>query len=244
MTAWLGWFRRATEKPATTTMRPVRFLLPALLLVAAPLSAQQPVGEYTPAGRYDTFHLGAQVTGSASQGRDILFSWGRVRTLGAKGEWMPRLELAAGFTTGTDLIDGMIAGPSVGVGYAFPPQYISLGHGSRAEPYLVAAASTYGIGRFGNSMEQGDEGWGLSPAFSAGAGLRVFSDEWDVDLGTFEVLVEKRLGFGEDGAQIFLRFGRAMAARGARAADPTALLMPIIPPPPPPPSAASQVPPG
>ena len=223
-------------------MRPVRTVLPALL-VAAPLFAQQPVGAYTPAGRYSTFHLGAQVTGSAGEGRDILFSWGRVRTLGGKGEWMPRLEFAAGFTTGTDLIDGMVAGPSVGVGYAFPPQYISLGSGSRAEPYLVAAASTYGIGRFGNSMEQEDEGWGLSPALSAGAGLRVFSDEWDVDLGTFEVLVEKRLGFGANGAQIYVRFGRAMAVRGARSADPTALLTPAYLPPPPP-SVSSQVPPG
>ncbi|HYJ79579.1 MAG TPA: hypothetical protein VEW03_08270 [Longimicrobiaceae bacterium] len=216
-------------------MRPIRLAFLPLLTLAGPIAAQQPVGAYTPAPRYDTFHLGAQLTGSAGHGRDILFSWGRVRTLGTHGEWMPRLELAAGITTGTDLIDGLVAGPSVGTGYAFPGQYFSLGDGARAEPYLLAAMSTYGIGRFGNSMQPGDEGWGLSPALSAGFGVRVFSDEWDVDLATLEVLVEKRAGFGADGAQIYIRFGRAAAVGGRRATEPTPLPSPVthLPPPPP-----------
>jgi hypothetical protein len=186
--------------------------LAAALLAAAPALAQDPVPAYTPASRYSTFNLGAQVTGDPEEGRDILFSWGRMRTMGGAGQWMPRAEFSLGFTTGRDLIDGLLAGPSVGFGYAFPSQYMSFGRGTRAEPYLIAFASTYGIGEFGNRVGE-DERWGIAPAVSAGVGLRMFSDEWDVDLSTLEIVVEQRLAFDDSGPELYIRFGRAVAPR-------------------------------
>lgn len=184
----------------------------AAVLAAGPALAQDPLPAYTPAPRYSTFNLGAQVTGGPEDGRDILFSWGRMRTMGGAGQLMPRAEFSFGFTTGHDLIDGVLAGPSVGFGYAFPSQYMSFGRGTRAEPYLVAFASTYGIGEFGTRVGE-DERWGIAPAFSAGVGLRMFSDEWDVDLSTFEIVVEQRLAFDDDGPELYVRFGRAIAPR-------------------------------
>jgi hypothetical protein len=211
----------------------------ATLLTAAAGRAQQPVEPvqaYTPAPSYSTFNLGAQVTGPANRGRDILLSWGRMLAMGRSGQWMPRLELSAGLNTGRDLVDGVIAGPSVSLGYAFPAQNVSLGRTTRGEPYLIAQASTFGIGRFYGELEKeeaGDEdGWGIAPAFSAGVGVRMFSDEWNVDLSTLEIVVERRLGFGEGDPQLYIRFGRATAPRGARSdAAATTLAPAAIPPP-------------
>lgn len=218
--------------------RPTARVLACALLAASPVRAQEPVQAYTPAPRYSTFHLGAQVTGDVDRGRDILFSWGRMRAMGGRGEWMPRLELAAGVTSGRDLLDGIVAGPSVGMGYALPAQHLDFGRRTRADPYLVAQASVYGIGRFRGRMESDEagqeDGWGIAPAVSAGIGLRMFGDEWDVDLSTLEIVVEKRLGFGEDDPQIFVRFGRALAPRERRrnGDGPTIAPAAHLPPPP------------
>lgn len=217
-------------------MRLVRPLPPVVLslsavLASAPVLAQDPVQAYTPASRYSTFHLGAQVTGGPNDGRDVLFSWGRMRTMGAAGRWMPRLEFSAGFTTGHDLVDGVLAGPSVGFGYAFPSQHMSFGRGTRAEPYLLAFASTYGAGEFGNRVGE-DSRWGIAPAVSAGVGLRMFSDEWDVDLSTFEIVVEQRLAFDDGGPELYIRFGRALAPRSRANGNGTPLApMAYLPPP-------------
>jgi hypothetical protein len=205
---------------------------------AAPARAQEPVREYTPAARYSTFQLGAQVTGRNDRGRDVLFSWGRMRTMGEGGAWMPWLGLTAGFTSGRDFIGGLVAGPTVGFGYAIPGQHMSFGRATRAEPYVLAQASAYGIGRFRGELEAAeagqDDGWGVAPALAAGIGFRLFADEWDVDLSTLELVVEKRLGFGEDAAQLYVRFGRAVAPRERRdrGADPGIASATALPPPP------------
>jgi len=222
------------------TVRPAALAIFATLLAASAGRAQEPVQAYTPAPSYHTFNLGAQVTGPSNRGRDILLSWGRMATLGGRRQWMPRLELSAGLNTGRDLIDGVIAGPSASIAHAFPAQNVALGRTTRGEPYLIAQASAFGIGRFYGELEEeeaGDEdGWGVAPAFSAGIGLRMFSDEWNVDLSTLEFVVEKRLGFGEGDPQLYIRFGRATAPRGGRS-DAGATIAPAAaaPPPPPPP---------
>lgn len=216
------------------TVRPTALAF-AVLLCASPGRAQQPVQPYTAAPRYHTFSLGAQVTGPTNRGRDILLSWGRMLAMGGRRQWMPRLELSAGINTGRDLVDGVVAGPSASLAHAFPAQNLSLGRTTRGESYLVAQASAYGIGRFYSELEEanaGDEGgWGFAPAFSAGVGLRMFSDEWDVDLSTLEVVVEKRLGFGEGDPQLYIRFGRATAPRGSRGDAATLAPATLLPPP-------------
>jgi hypothetical protein len=219
-------------------MRTVRTaaLVLAILLGASAGRAQQPVEPYTPAPRYQTFNLGAQVTGPTNRGRDVLLSWGRMLAIGGGRQWMPRLELSAGVNTGRDLVDGVVVGPSASLAHAFPAQNLALGRTTRGDPYLVAQASAYGIGRFYSELEEadaGDEGgWGFAPAFSAGFGLRMFSDEWDVDLSTLEFIVEKRLGFGEGDPQLYIRFGRATAPRGSRGDAAATTLAPATVPPP------------
>jgi hypothetical protein len=220
------------------TVRPAALALAVLLSASAGRAQQpvQPVREYTPAPRYHTFSLGAQVTGPTNRGRDVLLSWGRMLATGRGRQWMPRLELSAGVNTGRDLVDGIVAGPSASLAHAFPAQNLALGRTTRGDPYLVAQASAYAIGRFYSELEEantGDEGgWGFAPAFSAGVGLRMFSDEWDVDLSTLELVVEKRLGFGEGDPQLYIRFGRATAPRGSRGDAATTTLAPAAAPPP------------
>jgi|GEM_PF-1742358 len=210
----------------------------ALLLGASAGRAQRAVQPYTPAPRYQTFNLGAQVTGPTNRGRDVMLSWGRMLAMGGRRQWMPRLELSAGINTGRDLVDGVVGGPSVSLAHAFPAQNLALGRTTRGEPYLVAQASALGIGRFYSKLEEadaGDEGgWGFAPAFAAGIGLRMFSDEWDVDLSTLELIVEKRLGFGEGDPQLYIRFGRATAPRAGRDDDAATLAPAAVLPPPPP----------
>ncbi len=189
-------------------------LLPVLLLSSpAVAAAQRPVRPYEPAPAYHTFNLSAQLTGGVDEGRDLLISWGWLRTGGPSGAWMPRLELGGGLTTGAQLVDRVLAAPQATVGYAFPGQYMSLGRESRGEPYLVASAGAYGIADVVDETR-----FGVAPSVSAGIGVRVFSDEWNVEMGTFELVVERRFGF-EESTELYLRFGRARPAR-ERAEEP------------------------
>lgn len=216
-------------------MRPVaRLLLISTLGLSAPLGAQQPVQPYEAATRYRTFNVGLQITGEYDRGRDLIGAWGRMYTAGSVRASMTRFELAAGVRTGTDIVERVMAGPRVSVAQAFPPQFVALGKKGRAEPYLIATAGAYGIGDFrrDEDNENDDESeWGVAPALSAGVGFRIFSDEWDVDLTMFEVVVEKRLGFGDERAAVYVRFGQATAPR-ERPPRPEPIA--FLPPPPPP----------
>jgi len=205
-------------------LRRAILLVPALLLPArAP--AQQPVGEYTPAPRYSTFDLAVQLTGDPERGREVMASWGRMRTLG-RGAWMPRLELGAGVSPGIrEAVDGVAMGPRLAFARAFPVQYVGFGKASRAEPYLVDAAGMYVAGDF-----TGGSRWGGAPSVSGGFGFRVFQDRWNVDLSTLAVIVERRFGVQAGPARLYLRFGRAVAPRERRGPDTAiALTGPFLP---------------
>jgi hypothetical protein len=183
-------------------------LVPALLFPARAL-AQQPVGEYAPAPRYSTFDLAVQLTGDPERGREVMASWGRMRTAGRGGAWMPRLELGAGVSPGTrEAIDGVAMGPRLAFARAFPAQYVGFGKASRAEPYLVAGAGMYMAGEFTSGSR-----WGGAPSVSGGLGFRVLADQWNVDLSTLELIVERRFGVQSGPARLYLRFGRAVAPR-------------------------------
>lgn len=210
--------------------------LPLLALLAAvPARAQTPVEPFEPAPRYRTSAIATQLTGNDEEGRDVLLAFGRMRTAGRRGEWMPRLDLVAGLTTGVqrgdNLVERFLVGPHLTVGRAFPSQHLDLGRETRAEPYLLGGAGAYGVADF---IGEGTE-LGVAPAVSAGVGFRVFTDEWDVDLSTFEIVMEKRFGPAEASPQLYIRFGSAAAPRAPRAApegDPLAAA--LLPPPPPP----------
>lgn len=194
-----------------------------LLIAPAAAAAQTPVRPYQPAARYTTFQLQAQVTGGANEGRDVMASWGGMMAPG--GAAMLRLEGAAGVTTGNDLIDRLLAGPQLTAALAIPSQHTSFARGTRAEPYLLAGAAAYAIGDFTGAEAE----WSVRPAVSGGIGFRIFGDEWDVELSTLELVVEKR--FGPDAAtELFIRFGRA-APRPHRAASPDGPAGTLLPPP-------------
>lgn len=194
----------------------------ALLLAAtlvSPALAQDAVPEYTPAPRYTTFNLALQLTGDPERGREVMASWGRMLALGGRGAWMPGLELAGGVSPGTrEVIEGVAMGPRLTLGRAFPAQYVGIGRTSRAEPYLVAAAGAYLAGDFG-----GGSRWGGAPALSGGLGFRVFRDQWNVDLATLELVVERRFGVQDGPARLYIRFGSARAPRGRHDRTPAAL---------------------
>lgn len=205
----------------------VLLLVPALLL-AAPADAQTPLEPFRPAPRYSTFHVGAQLTGGVNEGRDLVFAWGRMAAPSRSA--MARLELAGGLTSGRSLVDRVLAGPQLTLGWAFPSQHTSFSRDTRAEPYVLLGAAGYALARF---EEEGDEeeGTGFAPAVSGGVGFRIFGDEWEVDLATLELVVEKRFG-PDDATELFVRFGRADPPRGhgTRSRRPNGAL----PPPPPP----------
>ena len=189
-----------------------RFCIPIVLALAAPAAAQVPLEPYRPAERYSTFQIVPQVTGGAYDGRDILVAGGVM--------WAPtrqamlRAEATGGVTTGAEVLDRVLAGPQLTLAYAFPGQYTSFTRDSRAEPYVLLTATGYGIVDFGRRGEGTDAGF--SPALSAGVGFRVFGDEWDVELSTLELVMERRFGF-RPGTEIFVRFGRATPRDAARA---------------------------
>jgi hypothetical protein len=193
---------------------PLRRALLFLLLgfIPARSSGQRAVAEYTPAPRYATFSLGVQVTGDPDRGREVMAAWGRMLALGG-GAWMPWLELAGGVSPGNrDVIEGVAMGPRLTLARAFPSQYVGFGR-SRGEPYLLATAAMYGAGDFG-----GGSRWGGAPALSAGFGFRIFRDQWNVDLSTFEVVVERRFGVQN------VRIGTAQARHDGRDRTPPAAL--------------------
>jgi hypothetical protein len=183
-------------------------LITAAIVLPARALGQQPVGEYQAAPRYSTFNLALQLTGDPARGRELMLSWGRMRTLGG-GAWMPWVEIAAGVSPGNrEVVEGMAAGPRVTLARAFPSQFVEFGRGSRAEPYLVASAAMYMAGDF-----SGGTRWGGAPAVSGGFGFRIFQDRWKVDLSTLELLAERRFGVQGGPARLYIRLGRAVALR-------------------------------
>lgn len=215
--------------------RPLRTHLSALLplVLAAPLAAQTPVEPYDVSGRYTTSSIHLQVTGAFDEGRDLMASWGRMVALGRAGAWMPRLEAGVGATVGENLAERFMAGPQLTLARAFPSQHTAFGEGVRAEPYLLVGGGAYGVVDFTGGRTRAYFG----PRLSGGLGFRAFSDEWDVELTTLEIVVEKR--FQEDeSTQLVLRLGRA-APRRRRAPRDSALREMRRTPPPPPPAAPS-----
>lgn len=206
-------------------MLSLRAVIPLLTLaLAAPARAQQPVGEYAPARAYSTFNLGIQLTGDSDRGRELMLAWGRMATTGPRGAWMPSLEMVACVSPGTrrEFIEGVAAGPRLTLARAFPAQFMTLGRRSRGEPYLVASAAMYAAGDFRDDRNR----WGGAPAVSAGLGLRVFGDAWNVDLSTFEAVLERRYGVQDGGPRLYLRFGRALARRPPRRETPPPVVTP------------------
>ena len=208
--------------------------LPLLALLAAvPARAQTPVEPFEPAPRYRTSAISTQLTGNDEEGRDVLLAFGGMRTAGRRGEWMPRLDAVAGLTTGVqrgdNLVERFLVGPHLTVGRAFPSQHLDLGRETRAEPYVLGGVGAYGVA---DLLGEGTE-LGVAPAFSAGVGFRLFTDEWDVDLSTFEIVMEKRFGPAEASPQLYSRFGSAATPRQRRAApdgDPPVALRALPPP--------------
>ena len=217
-------------------VRPLRTHLSAFLplALAAPLAAQTPVEPYDVSGRYTTSGVNLQVTGAWDEGRDLLISWGRMAAFGRAGAWMPRAELGIGGTVGENLAERLMAGPQVTLARAFPSQHTTFGEGSRAEPYLLVGGSAFGIVDFTGGRTRAYFG----PGVAAGLGFRTFSDEWDVELATIEVVVEKRFA-NDESPQIFIRFGRAVPGRRRPSADSALQELHRIPPPPPPAEATS-----
>ncbi|HET7464039.1 MAG TPA: hypothetical protein VFJ82_22475 [Longimicrobium sp.] len=201
-----------------------RAVIPLVTLaLAAPARAQQPVQEYEPARGYSTFNAAVQLTGGFERGRELMLAWGRMATAGPRGAWMASLELDAGLSPGVhEFIEGVAAGPRLTLARAFPAQFISLGRRSRGEPYLLASAALYAAGDFRDDRTR----WGGAPAVSAGLGLRVFSDAWNVDLSTFEAVLEKRYGVQDDGLRLYFRVGRATARRPRDRESPPPLVTP------------------
>ena len=193
------------------------------LALAAPARAQQPVQEYDPARAYSTFKGALQLTGDLDRGRELMLAWGRMATAGTRGAWMATLELDAGVSPGThEFIEGVAAGPRLNLARAFPAQFMGLGRRSRGEPYLLASAAMYAAGDFRDDRTR----WGGAPAVSAGLGMRVFGDAWNVDLSTFEAVLERRYGIQDDGMRLYLRFGRATARRPRERDAPPPLVTP------------------
>lgn len=202
-------------------MQPRRVLFPlaVLSLVSIPIRAQQPIREYVAAPRYTISSLGVQLAGDPDHGREIAVAWGRMGALGPGRTWMPSIELAAGVSPGTrEPVEGVSLGPRVTLARAFAGQYVGIGKKARGEPYLLAGAAMYGAGDF-----HGGTRWGGAPAVSAGIGLRVFDDAWDVDLSTVELVVERRFGIQDGPARLYIRIGRARVPRSADTRPPPPL---------------------
>jgi hypothetical protein len=186
-------------------------LATAIAVAPAPAAAQTPVAPFQVEGRYATFHVHAQVTGPWTEGRDLLFHWGRMHTVG-DGRWMAQLEGGAGMTTGDSFIDRFLAGPRVSLARAFPGQHLEITSGSRGEPYLLVTGAGYGV-----ADVQGENDFGFAGGVGAGVGLRVFGDEWDTSLAHVEVLLERRFGFRAGHTELFVRVGRAVPVGRRRA---------------------------
>lgn len=202
-----------------------------LVLTAPILSAQEPLQPYDASGRYRTSGVEAQVTGAFGEGRDVLLGWGVLAAGGRGGQWMQRTELMAGVQLGERLVNGVLLGPRVSLALAVPDWYIELERRTRAEPYLLLGGAAYGVADFGDVDDEA--AFGLSPAISAGVGLRLFDNEWDISLTQLEVAVQQRFGFGEQGPQIHVRLGTAVPRRrSGRAADPHPDGPASLPPPP------------
>jgi hypothetical protein len=208
------------------------FALLLLLFTAPILSAQEPLQPYDASGRYRTSGVEAQVTGAFGEGRDVLIGWGALAAGGSGGRWMQRTEFMAGLQVGDRLVNRVMLGPRVSLALAAPGWYTELQRGVRAEPYLLVGGAVYGVADFGDADEEA--AFGLSPAISAGVGLRLFDNEWDISLTQLEVAVQRRFGFAEQGPQIYVRLGTAVPRRRpGRAADPHPDGPASLPPPPP-----------
>lgn len=180
------------------------------LLIARPAFAQEPLQPYDATGRYRTGGFEAQLTGSFDGGRDLMLSWGGQRIGGRGGRWMQRMELVAGVHAGENLLDRVMAGPRVSLALAAPGWYTELDGATRAEPYLLLGGGAYGVA----SVAGEEEELGISPAISAGVGLRIFDDEWDVALTQVEVVLQRRFGVADQAAQVYVRFSRAVPRTG------------------------------
>jgi hypothetical protein len=187
-------------------MMPRRTLLPlvAVFVHTSNLAAQEPVAPYDASGRYRTAALEVQATGAFGDGRDLLLSWGALRVGGTRGQWMQGMDFAAGIQAGETVVDRLMAGPQLSIGAALPGAFITLQHGTRAEPYLLAGGGALGVANLDG------EDVGISPNLYAGIGFRVFDDEWDVALTRLEVVVQQRFGEGAQRPQLYLRLGRAV----------------------------------
>ncbi len=188
------------------------------LLAATPAGAQRPVQPYDVSGSHRTFHLVAQLTGPLNRGRDLMLSSGVVWPDRGGGGWMAGIGGAGGVTTGANVVERALAGPQLTLTRAFRSQHFEAARGSRAEPYLIGTAGAYGVADF-SAGEQG-----FAPAVAGGIGMRVFGDEWDVSLSVIELTVEKRFGFRERGAELYIRLGNISPRRGRAAARAPAAL--------------------
>ena len=174
------------------------------LLLAGRAAAQEPVGPWDPWGRYLTGAAELQVSGAFAQGRHLSYAWGRMTVGGAGGVLMQRTELVAGLRAGETLVDRVMLGPQLSLAVAPPGQYVEMGRGVRAQPYLLgggAAMLMYDLAGEGHG--------GVSPAVFAGGGLRLMADAWDMSLTQVEVVVQRRFGFADEPPQVYLRFGTA-----------------------------------
>jgi hypothetical protein len=208
------------------------FLLLLLLFTAPSLSAQEALQPYDASGRYRTSGVEVQVTGAFGEGRDVLLGWGMLSAGGRAGRWMQRTELMAGVQLGDRLLNGAMLGPRVSLALAVPGWYTELERGIRAEPYLLLDGAAYSVADFGDADEE--VAFGVSPAISAGVGLRLFENEWDISLTQLEVVVQQRFGFAEQGPEIHVRLGTATPRRRpGHAADPHPDGPASLPPPPP-----------
>lgn len=196
-------------------IRSTAFLL-LFILSTDILAAQEPVQPYDASGRYRTGGVELQLTGAFGEGRDVLLSWGTMTVGGQGGRWMQRTEILAGVHAGENLIDRMMAGPRFNVAMAIPSWYVELQRATRAEPYLIAGGSVYGVASFSDEETE----LGIAPGISAGIGFRLFDDEWDITLTQVEIVVQQRFGVAEQLPQAYVRFSRAIPRRRpARGAD-------------------------
>lgn len=201
---------RPVNQGLSMMIRSVTLLLVSLLSIST-LSAQEPLQPYDARGRYRTGGIEAQLTGSFGDGRDLLLTWGVLTAGGPSGRWMQRTELAGGVHTGQNLVDGLMLGPQVSLGLAFPEWYTLLDRATRAEPYLLLSGGALGVARF----EEDEARLGLAPTVGVGVGLRMFDDEWDITLTQVEVVLQQRFGIAEQAPQLYVRFGRALPRRRA-----------------------------
>ncbi|HEX2211304.1 MAG TPA: hypothetical protein VHG93_26705 [Longimicrobium sp.] len=183
------------------------------------LAAQEPVQPYDASGRYRTGGLEVQLTGALGGGRDLALAWGAMAAGGPQGRWMQRTEIIAGLHAGQNIVDRLMVGPQVTLGFAVPEWYTVLDRGTRAEPYLVLSGGALGMAAFDNEDGEEQTELGIAPTAAVGVGFRLFEDEWDISLTQVEVVIQQRFGVADGAPQLYLRFSRAIPRR--RAAHPT-----------------------